>query len=77
MNKRLLEFILKLNKPIPVTNGIYYSRISGRFFEATQKSKNVHIRYCDRSRVIRKLKPLMFRLQELEYYELLIPYERQ
>lgn len=56
--------------------GIYFSRVTGKIFEAVKKGKNVKITYTDGT-AGPKMSASIFYIQDvvLEYYELLIPYE--
>lgn len=81
MNKTLNSILNLFERPAPVISGIYFSKVTGKIFEATEKRGKVTIKYCDGSLWMggkdRKMNGLMFRLQfeEFKYYELLIPYE--
>lgn len=57
-------------------NGIYFSRVTGKIFEAVTKRKKVKITYIDGTSGP-KMSEAIFYIQDvvLEYYELLIPYE--
>lgn len=65
-----------LESTVPVYDGIYFSRKTGKLFEATKKWNKVHVKYCDGSEGM-KIAPAIFRIQYevFELYELLIKYK--
>ncbi len=59
-----------------ITQGIYFSNVTGRIFEATEKRGKTVIKYVDGTEM-RTFENNVFKiqLQWLDFYELLIPYE--
>ena len=76
---------IDIDKIIEVTNfynekyyvdGIYYSEVTGRIFEAIVKEDKVHIKYADELYPKRKIIPLKYFLiqKQMECYEDLVNY---
>jgi len=71
LNMRIDEL---MNMPVP--QGIYFSKVTGKIFEVTVKRDRSVIRYVDGDKGLTQSKGTFnIQLNWLEYYELLMPYE--
>lgn len=74
------KFMKQLNSMYdrtPITEGIYFSKVTGKIFEALKKRKKMKITYTEDGTDGPDMSPVVFYIQNdvLGYYELLIPYE--